>query len=1215
MRIVVDLQGAQTGSRFRGIGRYSLAIAKALIRQANHHDIWVVANQGLSGPPEYFQSELDISPDRIKYFACANAVSWHDMANSWRREAMEISRESFIQRLQPDSVFVSSLFEGGLDDAVLSIGRLSTAHKTSAVLYDLIPFTDPAKYLPSHWSRAWYDEKVADLQRADMLFSISNYSTTEAQRLLGLPSDRITTISAAVDSKFRKLPPGDSGLLTIRYRHGIEDKFIFCTGAMDERKNLSRLIEAYARLPRSIIGSYQLALAGKWNSSEADQIRSIAEKLQIAGRVLVLDHVSDDDLVLLLNAASLFVFPSLIEGFGLPPLEAMACGTATIASNTTSLPEVVGWSEALFDPTDVLAISAAMERALSDRGFHDALREHATNQASKFSWSRSADIVLNALDRLHADGSGKTHATFQPKWSRALENWRHESGALVARVAAISTTVRPSTNDLQQLARVIATDNESTRWMLCETQASSTDQWRLEGPFDSSYSLALVNRELARAIDDSGFSVVLHSTEGPGDFAPNPDFLEHNPEIQRLHEREPLYPPEDCVICSRNLFPPRVADMHSRINLLHAYGWEESGFPAEWIDDFNENLQGVACVSEHVRKTLVDNGLRVPAWVVGAGTDHWEHIRATANFSAPGSGFRFLHVSSCFPRKGADILLQAYGDAFSINDDVCLIIKTFANPHNRIHDWLREARAEKPDFPQVIVIEQDLSDEELKALYLSCDCLVAPSKAEGFGLPLAEAMLCGMEVIVTGWSGQLDFCTDQTAWILDYDFESANSHLGAFDSVWARPSRRHLAALMKDVRSLTGEERGRRSRHGRLLLEERFQWKHVADRMKTGALRIASGISRFEPRVGWISTWNTRCGIATYSAHLVGHMPSSVAILAPDAQELTEEDTANVVRCWDQYASPNLSRLQGQIDKLDLDTLVIQFNYGFFDFDQLTAFIAHQVDQRGRRIVVVLHSTQDPPDAQAQNKELRTLVEALRKCQRVIVHSVNDLNRLKALGVASNTLLFPHGLLDHHPTKKTSPASSLFTISTYGFCLPHKGLPEIVQAFSLLRKKGVPAQLKLINAEYPAEPSRQLLLELRKLVAELGLKKVVEFHSSFLSDSESLSLLDQSDLVVFPYQNTGESASGAVRYGLASRRPVAVTPISIFDDLAQAVHRLPGASVADLASGLEDLVTRIKSGDDRMATIERQASRWVDAHVYSKLGHRFSNLLFGLRNE
>ncbi|WP_178385380.1 glycosyltransferase, partial [Pseudomonas aeruginosa] len=266
------------------------------------------------------------------------------------------------------------------------------------------------------------------------------------------------------------------------------------------------------------------------------------------------------------------------------------------------------------------------------------------------------------------------------------------------------------------------------------------------------------------------------------------------------------------------------------------------------------------------------------------------------------------------------------------------------------------------------VIEQDLSDEELKALYLSCDCLVAPSKAEGFGLPLAEAMLCGMEVIVTGWSGQLDFCTDQTAWILDYDFESANSHLGVFDSVWARPSKRHLTTLMKDVRSLTGEERGRRSTHGRLLLEERFQWKHVAERMKMGALRIASGISRFEPRVGWISTWNTRCGIATYSAHLVRHMPSPVAILAPDAQELTEEDTANVVRCWDQYASPDLSRLQSQIDKLDLDTLVVQFNYGFFDFAQLATFITHQVDLRGRHVVAVLHSTQDPPDARAQNK-------------------------------------------------------------------------------------------------------------------------------------------------------------------------------------------------------------------------------------------------------
>jgi hypothetical protein len=114
--------------------------------------------------------------------------------------------------------------------------------------------------------------------------------------------------------------------------------------------------------------------------------------------------------------------------------------------------------------------------------------------------------------------------------------------------------------------------------------------------------LAIVNRELARAIKNIGHDVVLYPTEGPGDFLPNKDFLMNNPDIADMCHRAYAIKQEDADVTSRLIYPPRVKDMKCRLNILHCYAWEESGFPQEWIEDFNQYLQGIICLSEHVKK-------------------------------------------------------------------------------------------------------------------------------------------------------------------------------------------------------------------------------------------------------------------------------------------------------------------------------------------------------------------------------------------------------------------------------------------------------------------------------------------------------------------------------------------------------------------------------------------------------------------------------------
>jgi len=343
--------------------------------------------------------------------------------------------------------------------------------------------------------------------------------------------------------------------------------------------------------------------------------------------------------------------------------------------------------------------------------------------------------------------------TRQRYWPAAGNALQAAYRRLIDAVATLDVGVEPNEEDWQEVAASISSGMATTDGLIRSGKLPTSLRWRVEGSFDSTYSLALVNRFLAEALAQRGHQIALHSGDGYGDFEPSDRFLAQNPQIAKLHRAAAAITPTQADVTSRLMYPPRVDNLVSRMNILHAYAWEESRFPQRCVEDFNDALQGISCVSEHVRKIMVDNGVSTPLGICGNGVDHWDVVVADPEYQVPGKGFRFLHVSSCFPRKGVDVMLAAYGKAFTCHDDVSLIIKTFANPHNEVHRWLEEARRQCPDYPDVRIIEGDISDAQLKQLYVSCNALLAPSRAEGFGLPLAEAMLVGVPVVTTAWGG------------------------------------------------------------------------------------------------------------------------------------------------------------------------------------------------------------------------------------------------------------------------------------------------------------------------------------------------------------------------------------------------------------------------------------------------------------------------------
>ncbi|MDN4035470.1 glycosyltransferase [Massilia sp. YIM B02443] len=419
MRIVIDLQGAQSESRFRGIGRYSLALALGVARNAGRHEVWLLLNGALGGAIDDLRQAFAglVPPERIRVFDGAGHSAEAYAGNSPRARAGELLREYALAQLRPDAVLVTSLFEGFVDDSLVSIGRFADGAGTAAVLYDLIPFLNPEQYLRDPEQRAYYERKVASLRRAGLLLAISDYSRQEAIDALGLEPGRVVSISTAVDDSFCPAPAEmtaqqraerEAHVAALRARFGITRAALMCApGGFDSRKNIDGLVAAYSMLPAAQRAAHQLVIAGKANDAERQRLADLARRHGLGPDELVFTgYVSDADLIDLYREAALFVFPSLHEGFGLPVLEAMACGALVIGADSTSIPEVIGNPEAMFDARDPGAIAAKIGQVLGDPALQARLREHNLVQRRKFSWDESARRALAALEA-HAAGNAR----------------------------------------------------------------------------------------------------------------------------------------------------------------------------------------------------------------------------------------------------------------------------------------------------------------------------------------------------------------------------------------------------------------------------------------------------------------------------------------------------------------------------------------------------------------------------------------------------------------------------------------------------------------------------------------------------------------------------------------------------------------------------------------------------------------------------------------
>jgi len=405
VKIVIDLQGAQAENCKRGIGRYSLSFALAMVRNRGSHDIEVALNGCFPDSIEFIKNIFPktLGPRKFHVWESPSSIGSLHTGSRWMRESAELMRESFLASLKPDILHVTSLFEGFTDDAVTSISKKdSNTHFPVAVtLHDLIPLIYREIYLKDPKAASWYDEKLEHLKRADLLLGVSHSSINDAIKYINMPQKKCVYIPNDADEMFKKRKYASSQEKSIRSKYNLNKPFVMYGGGIDHRKNIEGLIRAYSKLSVVIRKNHQLGIVCSVQEEAKLNLMKLALSLGMRpGELILTGYVPDQDLVALYNICSLFIFPSWYEGFGLPILEAMRCGAPVIGGNASSMPEIIGLPEALFDSRSDEAIVCILTKGLTDRVFQEKLRRNGKEQADKFSWDKSARDAIAAMEKL-----------------------------------------------------------------------------------------------------------------------------------------------------------------------------------------------------------------------------------------------------------------------------------------------------------------------------------------------------------------------------------------------------------------------------------------------------------------------------------------------------------------------------------------------------------------------------------------------------------------------------------------------------------------------------------------------------------------------------------------------------------------------------------------------------------------------------------------------
>ena len=375
----IGLDGKLLTLRAGGIGRYAINLTRAMLAEAaaRHPDLEFIIFTGPQtsrGAMEEFRGSCD------ERFLNAKSSVLRSLALI----------PAALRRMRVD------IFHG-MDH--VGIPFVGSTGKCVVTVHDVIPLILPRTFTPRH--RAIVRMALAHVRRkADLIIVPSHTVERDVVERLGVREDRVAVVSHGCEPRFQPARDGTAHR-DVAARYGLPPRYVLAVGTLEPRKNLTTLLRAFARLRDTAAGNSPpgLVLAGARGWLD-DPIYQTVRSLRLEDDVCFPGFIDDDDLPAVYRGAELVVFPSLYEGFGLPLLEAMACGVPVVTSNTSAMPEVAGGAALLVDPLDVDEMAVTIARVLRDEPLRERLRREGIARARQFTWETAARRTLDAYASL-----------------------------------------------------------------------------------------------------------------------------------------------------------------------------------------------------------------------------------------------------------------------------------------------------------------------------------------------------------------------------------------------------------------------------------------------------------------------------------------------------------------------------------------------------------------------------------------------------------------------------------------------------------------------------------------------------------------------------------------------------------------------------------------------------------------------------------------------
>ncbi|HAS3586162.1 TPA: glycosyltransferase family 4 protein [Vibrio cholerae] len=796
MKILIDLQSCQTASRYRGIGRYSIQLAEYMIKCRKEYSYFILVNETFDESISYIREKFEpiIGKKNIISF---NSIS-QTAENNIEKSSVELSRkvrEIAINEIKPDVVHITTFFEGFYDDSVSWIDK-NRDYNVVVTQYDLIPIIYKNQYLKSKNIFDWYSRKLENLKQADLLLSISESAKEETLKYLNIPENKIVNISSAMDKSAFCYDVDD--LYLKEFLNGKD--FILYTANLDDRKNIDGLIEAYSMLPINIREANKLVIVVSGDENKLIKLKNLAKKFGIDNSSYCFTGLIDDHaLSTLYKNCKLYVFPSKHEGFGLPCLEAMSFGKPVIGSNCSSIPEVLGMKDALFDPYSPLSIMKLIEKSLIDKDFYEKLVENSKYRIKLFSWKKSAEIALSAIEKLPKKIKKENTLQLNIKsLSQSIIKRQFPEQKIVELAYSIDSALLKTEKYIYVDVTVLNRVNDKTgiqRVVRCLLDVFI----KLENY--ESYKIVPVY------LDKNKYRVCVDSLIK---WYGKTNFISEviNPSKNDIYLGLDLILGDECIaepilllwrnrgvkICFviYDLLPIELPDFFD-VAVVEAF--------ERWLRLVLSIADQTLSISDTVSNKFKDLATRRKlmsheSFTLGSDFSDYEvdYTSLNSKYKDINLSKTFLAVGTLEPRKGYEALVNEFEGLAKLNLEYKLII--VGKP-----GWKTSKLQERLKSKNVsnVVWLNKCSDEELAYLYERCCCLIMSSYGEGFGLPIIEAAKYSLPLILRDIDIFREVAGDSA------EYFSSDNEIGICISNWIQCFEKNSHKKSMKIKSVTWE--------------------------------------------------------------------------------------------------------------------------------------------------------------------------------------------------------------------------------------------------------------------------------------------------------------------------------------------------------------------------------------------------------------------------